>query len=58
VFEGLNIRAKHGAEKTFHGAPDTKIVEELRENYNARAFFTQLFLNQITKMRPPQGARR
>lgn len=27
VFEGLNIRTKHGAEKTFHGAPDTKIVE-------------------------------
>jgi len=51
VLEGFDVGAEYVADKTFHGVPDSNIVEKLREKYSERRFFTQLFLNQITKWR-------
>lgn len=55
VFEGFNISMEHVADKTFHWIPGSKFVEEIHENYNQRAFFMQIFLNQITKLCFPTG---
>lgn len=51
VLEGLDVGAEDVADKTFHEIPGSNIVEKLREKYSEWRFFTQYFLNQITKRR-------
>jgi hypothetical protein len=34
VLEGFNVSVKHVAEKAFHKAPGSKIVEEIRKKYS------------------------